>query len=191
MEQHPLTEAGTTDFAEPRSWPTVVGTISIIWATLNMMCGLCGVLSPVMMSRFMKSAEAQLGPMPEVMKPGTAQIALAGMGFLWAILLLVAGIMLTLRKPIARPMHLVYSAGAIVLSIAATAAAIMAQLRIADWVASNPDNKWAQQQNSTMSFIVLGVAIVLGLAWPVFCLVWFGLVKRGTAEITGPDGSAG
>jgi hypothetical protein len=172
---------------EPARWPTVVGTISIVWASLNLLCAGCGVLSPVLMSTLMKSAEAQLGPMPDVMRPGAGQVVVAGLGFVWAILLLVAGIMLTLRKPAARMLHLVYAAGAIVLSIAGTAVAVMMQLRIAEWVADNPDSPWAQQQNPAVSFAMIGVSVVLGMAWPVFVLVWFGVVKRNASAIVGSE----
>jgi hypothetical protein len=185
----PVQAAELDAFAEPSTWPTVVGTISIVWASLNMLCGGCGVLSPVLMSTFMKSAEAQMGPMPDVMKPGALQIGLAGVGLLWAIMLLAAGIMLTLRKPVSRALHLAYAGGAVVLTVVAVVVSFMIQTRIAEWVASNPDNKWAQQQNATMSWAMLGISIVLGLAWPVFCLIWFGLVKRDAAAISGGEAS--
>jgi hypothetical protein len=184
-----VTTLGHTD--EPPRWPSVVGGISIGWAALGLLCGGCGVLSPILMWTFLKSAEAQFGPMPEVLRPDALQIALAGAGMLWAAVLLVAGIMLTLRKPASRPLHLVYAAGGVVLTAVASGAAVMHQLRIAEWVAQNPDNKWAQQQNPTMSFVMLGVYVLLGLAWPLFCLVWFGLVKRTAADIAGGGASAG
>lgn len=186
----PSTPPTIPDFAltdaAPR-WPGVVGTISIIWASLNMICGGCGVLSPILMSFALAPAEEKFGPMPDVMRPGALQIAAAGGGLLWAIVLLVAGIMLTLRKPAARPLHIVYAAGSIVLSIAGTVLAILNQQAIAQWAANNPGSEWAKQSNPTISYIVLAVAIILGLAWPVFCLVWFGLVKRTAADIAGHD----
>lgn len=172
---------------EAPRWPSVVGTISIVWASLNLACGGCGLLSPVLMGSFVASAEARMGPMPEVMKPGVAQLAMGVVTLLWAIMLLVAGIMLTLRRPAARPLHLVYAIGSIVISVAGTVATILVQQQVSEWVAANPDNAWAANHNPSMMWVSLGVGIVLGLAWPAFCLIWFGFVKKTAASIAGAD----
>lgn len=175
---HPLPE-------EPPRWPTVVGAISIVWASLNILCGGCGVLSPLLMSTFLEAAERDYGPMPDVMKPGALQIGLYAVGLVWAFVLLAAGIALTLRKPVARPLHLVYGAVSVLLSIVGIVIGVMAQIELSEWLANNPDNPWAKQHNPAATYVGMAFGVLLGLAWPVFCLVWFGLVKRTPRDITG------
>src|SRR5688572_15792538 len=140
MDQSPLDAPHTSpqDIVpdEPPRWPGVVGVISIVWASLGILCGACGVLSPVLMQMFLAQAEQQLGPMPAAMKPGPMQVGLAGVSLAWAFVLLTAGILLMIRKPVARPLHLVYGAVAILLTIAGTAAGVMAQMALNEWVAS-------------------------------------------------------
>lgn len=174
---------------EPPKWPGIVGVISIVWASLGLLCGICGLASPlIMQAAFAQAASSQMGPMPDVMKPGLPQMAHGVVSLLWTVLLLVAGIMLTLRKPAARPLHLLYAVGSIILTIVGTVVGVMAQRAIHEWAANNPDNEWAKQiaqQPAAAAYIGIGFAVVLGLAWPVFCLIWFGAVKRTPRDITG------
>lgn len=173
---------------EPPKWPGAVGVISIVWAALGIVCGGCGVLSPVIMKTFLAQAEQQFGPMPDVMKPGALQVVLAGVSLAWAFLLLAAGIMLALRKPAARPLHLLYAVGSVILTVISTILGVMAQLALREWVQNNPDNQWAQQaaqQPPIAAYATIAFSVVLGLAWPVFCLIWFGAVKRSARDITG------
>ena len=60
-------------------------------------------------------------------------------------------------------------------------------MAIMEWARQNPDNPWAQQQNPLLTVVIFAFVIVLSFAWPVFCLIWFGLVKRTPESMTGSD----
>ncbi len=170
---------------DPPAWPKAVGITSIVWGALGLTCGACGVAGGIASSYLSGMMPAEMGPMPDVMKPSPAQLVLGGVGILWAILLIVAGIMCVTRNPATRAMHLVYAVGSFVLTAAGTVLSVRQQFAIAEWVAQNPDSGWAKQQNPTVSWIILGATVVLGLAWPCFCLLWFGVVKRRPEDLTG------
>lgn len=167
------------ELVEPPRWPKVVGTISIVWGGLSLLCGGCFLGMGVMTTTLVKGAEQQLGsPMPDVMKPTTVQLGVGGLGLLAPLLLIIAGVMLVSRKRVGVTLHLVYAVAAIVLGLAGAAVSIPRQLQQAEWVRQNPTDPWAQHAKPEIGFIMLGVFTLLGLAWPIFCLIWFGAVKR-------------
>lgn len=98
-------------------------------------------------------------------------------------MLLIAGVMLLRRRPVARPLHLAYA----VLNILSTVVGIFFGLqqleKLRDWVAANPGDQWAQMVNVPQQVATLVIIAVLGMAWPLFCLVWFGLVKRKASDM--------
>src|SRR5690606_20135118 len=155
--------------AEPPKWPKVVGTISIVWGALSVTCAGCGIAGYFLTPIALRMAEEQMGPPPPAMMPGVGQVVLYGLSVLWAVLLIVAGVSTATRNPNGRALHLVWSLGAIVFTIAATAVALVQEQAMADWASQNPDNPWAQQHSPMGTYIGLAVGIVLGLAWPAFC----------------------
>jgi len=184
-ENPPMEPGDLGTLAEPPKWPKVVGIISIVWAGLGLTCTGCGLASMVFMPQLMKvSEQAMGGPMPAIMQPGPLQIVLTAASLIPVILLLLAGIATVGRKPTGRPLHLAYAVVSIVMSVASTVVAAQHQLAVIEWAQQNPDSKWAGQAQSPMAWIGLAFGILIGLAWPVFCLIWFGLVKRRNADIT-------
>lgn len=169
-----------TGLAVAPGWPKPVGIISIAWAALGLACGAIGIVSYLAMPMMLKGAEEQLGPMPDVMKPQPTQMLVAGLSTVWAILLLAAGIATLKRLAPGRPMHLVYSLGAILLTLIGTYFAWQAHQAQVTWAAANASDKWAQQSRQGGAFAMAGMAfgVVLGMAWPTFCLVWFGLMGK-------------
>jgi hypothetical protein len=167
-------------------WPKVVGTISIVWASLGLACGSCGMGALFFMPRLMKGAEDKLGPMPPALMPAPAQLGLGAVGLLWAFVLLSAGIVTVSRRPAGRPLHLLHGSVALVLG----AAGILLQLKqmgeLSAWVAANPGSKWAEQMKNPGSqagrVIGLVFGAVLSFVWPIFCLAWFAPSKR-SAEL--------
>jgi hypothetical protein len=170
---------------EPPAWPKVVGIISIVWASLGLTCGLCGIGWILYLPTFGKQMEAQMGPMPPTMTPAPAQMALMAVGMLWAILLLVSGIMTVSRKANGRTLHLVYAVGAILLTLPSLGLQVKQQMDMADWAAKNPDSKWAQQSKAGPA-IGLSVGAVMGFAYPIFCLAWFA-PKKHSPDVNAPD----
>lgn len=172
---------------DPPRWPKAVGTISIVWGALSLTCAGCGVAGFFMSNWSAGMAPPDWGPPPPVMMPGIEQLALQALGALWAVLLIVAGILVVNRNPAGRIAHLVYAVGSVLLTAVAVALAIRQQNAIADWARNNPDSMWAQQNNPTVTYIALAVGILLGLAWPAFCFVWFGLIKRRPEDLHGGE----
>lgn len=168
--------------APPPSWPKVVGIISIVWGGLGSLCAGCGILSAFSSNMFAGMMPPEAGPMPDAMKPGPVQIVLSIVGLGLAIWLIVAGVMTLQRKIAGRTMHLVYACISILVTIAAAFAGYQQQMDLAAWAKQNPDSVWAQSANSPIGLIMLLVATLLGLAYPIFCLVWFGAVKKTVAS---------
>jgi hypothetical protein len=169
-------------------WPKVVGVISIVWGALGATCGGCSVAGALLSTLMAPTGGAvgpggQIPPMPDVMKPTAMQVAPTLLSAAWSVYLVVCGVVLVMRRPIARPLHLAYAVGSILLTILSTVVSVQYQAAISDWAAKNPDNFWARYHNPLLSYILTGVFAALGLCWPVFCLAWFGLVRKDSAEI--------
>jgi hypothetical protein len=174
--------------APPRElpgWPKVVGTISIVWSSLGLLCGGCGLLMIFIGPSFMKGAEAKLGPIPPAMLPNPLQAAAGGVSLLWTIVLLTAGIFTVGRKPLGRVLHLIHAPGAIILVIVGMVLQFKQMGELKAWCAANPDNGWAQRINAPGGNIGPYVGLffaVLGVGWALFCLAWFAPSKR-SAEL--------
>src|SRR5262245_30120049 len=129
--------------AEPAAWPKTVGTISIVWALLGLLCGVCGTSWLFMAPRFMAKAEQQFGePFPDVMKPSVGQMVAGLLGFISPILLMIAGILTVRRRPQGRPVHLLYAVIALILSAVGMVMQVQQQLAIMDWAKHNQSSKW-------------------------------------------------
>lgn len=175
---------------EPAQWPKVVGTISIVVASLAMVCNSCSALGPMMQSWAMsmvppeKQEEVrQQQQQWAAFQPGAVEYVLMVLKVILAALLLAAGISLLGRKRIARTLHLVWAA--LVMVVIGTGL-VLAILR---WPEQSKALREASGQagSSTVTFsIAIGcVTILLSLAWPIFCLIWFGLVKRDGRDLDG------
>lgn len=181
--ESPPPDAMDALLGETPQWPRTVGTISIVWAGLGLTCTGCGVASLVASPQLMKMGEAQMGPMPDVFKPGLDQWVMTGLGLIPTLLLLWAGIATVMRSTAGRALHLAYAATGLVIGCVGIGVAVLHQLRLMAWATQNPDSPYAAQANSPIAWVVIAVIAVLSLVWPVFCLVWFGAVKRRAEEI--------
>jgi len=188
----PPTEPGEIDdFKEPPRWPSVVGVIGIVWGALGLVCGGLGSAWMMIGPRFMQSGAGQMqGGMPPVMttfQPG--QFALTIVGTVWSLYLIVCGAVCASRKPIARPMTLLWAVVAIALTAVSMKMQLDLQAEIAQWVKDNPTADFSKTQQGPGAAIgrMAGLAfgLIFGLAWPVFCLVWFGVVKTKPEQMTG------
>lgn len=172
---------------EPPGWPKVVGGISIGWAALGLTCAGCGVAGMAFMTS--GSLPGMEGPLPPPMVPTPLTWIFMLLSFAPPILLLAAGIVTMSRKPVGRPLHLVYAVIAIVMTAVGVWFQLQQQAAMEAWIQQNPDSPWAQQQNAPgaqMGQIAgLIVGIIAGFAWPIFCLVWFGLIKTKPEDFTG------
>lgn len=196
MSQHQHQPPVEPQLAKERpSWPVTVGVISIVWASLGLLCGVPGAVLPLFTEQMMNFA-AQANeidePFPDVFKPSGAVIAITILRVLWVVILLVAGIMTVKRAQHGKATHVIYALGSAVLTILATILAVQTALDQAQWIKDNPDSPWAdflggggapgmQGGLTVASSVIDGV---VSLVWPVFCLIWFGLMKKDPAEGT-------
>lgn len=171
---------------DPPKWPTVVGTISIVWAGLTLTCSGCGIGSMTLFGPMMQS-QVQGGSLPPTMQLGATGWLMLGLGLSNAVVLLVAGIMLAMRNHTARILHLFYGLLAFPLTAFGTFFQWGKQAQMAQWIQDNPESPFAQTGaiNPTLQLIGFAFGLLMALAWPVFCLIWFGLVKRTKESMTG------
>lgn len=176
------------DFREPPKWPKVVGILSIVFGALNLVCNGLGAVSAFMMPTFMKSAEAQspggFPPAMTTLNPLVSLLMLVSLAF--GLLLLLAGIMTLNRRAVGRPMHIVYSLGALVMLVVGIIFQLQQVDEIGAWVRDNPDAAFSQQWSPMTTYISMAIGIVIGGGYPVFCLVWFGAMGK-RPEIDAPE----
>ena len=184
-----MADTNTIVPTEPAGWPKAVGIISIVWAGLNLACGLCGIGYMLMAGKMMAGAEAQFGPVPDVVKPSQAQIILSIVGMIGPVILLIAGITTLRRRPTGRVLHLVYAVIAIVLGGAGAFVAMKQQFAIVQWAKDHPADKWVTQGHvgSPISLVISAAIMLIMFVWPLFCMIWFGAIKRDTKDLDGGD----
>ena len=180
---------------ERPGWPKPVGIIGLVLGILGLVCGGLGVAGSMLGKQFMQSAASNMqGGMPDVLlNPPQSLIAMQIFGTLWAIVLVVAAVTLLSRNPVARILHIVYVAVAIPMALWGVKMQIDMQLAVAEWINANPDADFSKQPGGLAGMYVgLFFGVVLGVGWPMFLLVWFGLVKRKPTDITGtaPEAAA-
>ncbi|MFI4897722.1 MAG: hypothetical protein ACIARR_07840 [Phycisphaerales bacterium JB059] len=177
------------DLADPPKWPKVVGAISIVWALLGLTCGGIGLASPAFVAPLMES-QLDGDPLPPTMVLTTTDYALAAFGLLLAVLLMIGGVTLLMRKPIARPLHILYGLGAIPSLVVSTLLNFSKQEAALQWAKDYPDNPMAQQMNAggpgqAIGVIITLVIILFFMTYPLFCVIWFALVKNKREHLTG------
>lgn len=157
----------------PPQWPKVIGTISIVWASLTIGLGLCGVGWMLATPAMMRMAEERLGPPPPELLPGLLMAVQGLVAVAWSGLLLWAGIATTLRRPWGRHLHLIWAPVDVVLTVTGIVTGLATEARAAEWAAANPFHPWAEHHIPGLgAAFALGCGVI-GLVWPVFCLIWF------------------
>ena len=172
------------EWIEPVGWPKPIGIISLVLAAIGLTCTGCGIGAQLIFGPMQKQLYTD-GMPPAALSLTPMIYASAVIGLLVTILLIVAAIMLLARNLKAHPLFLVYAVLGIISAAFGMYAQIDMQSEITEWVKQNPDTTYSQQVGANAAGQVIGIVlgIVLGFAWPVFCLLWFGLVKRDPSEI--------
>jgi hypothetical protein len=175
-----LNEIEADDWREPPKWPKVVGIISIVWGSLGIICNGLGVVGVILTPQMMKMAEAEMegGFPPQMTQPNFLLGVIAGLSVVLSLALLLAGVFTVSRKPAGRPMHVGVAAISLVFIMISIAFQWNNLNGISEWVRNNPDAAYSQTYSPMGNMIGMAVGIVLGAAWPVFCLIWFGALKK-------------
>ena len=176
--------AGEADFKPIPSWPKTIGIISIVLGALGLLCGVVGVGMSLFGASMMG---AQAGEFPPIYaNPPMGMMIMTVLGTLWSIVLIVAGAVTASRKPVGRPMHLVWAAVAMIFGGVGIYNQMQVQAEVAKWVRENPEKPFSKQQAQGGSMgATIGYACggFFGFAWPLFTLAWFGAVKRDSRQI--------
>ncbi len=182
-------DADEFDLHTPPKWPKVVGIISIVWALLGLTCGGLGMASPILMGGLL-SSQLDGAPLPPTMVLTPMDYVLGVFGLALAVLLFIGGIQTIIRRPIGRAMHLVYGLGAIPSIIYSTVSSFSKQEATKQWAQDYPDNPMAESINAggpdqTIGMIIGLVIILFFMTYPLFCVIWFGLIKTKHEQMTG------
>lgn len=200
--------SGETTAIEPAGWPKPIGVLSLVFGILAVSCGVLGVGSMFLMNDLMGSMmSGQLPPgtpPPPFTPPMDAvMIVSMGLGLLVNTLLIIAGIQLLKRRQSGRTLHLVYALVAVLAAFVGTYATYVSQqaqqAEMAAWIEQHGDANDAtrqiadqQQMSAQMQGPVQAISVIFGLvvalAWPVFCIIWFGMVKKVVPPRTNSDG---
>ena len=164
---------------EPPAWPKVVGIISIVLASLSLVCGGCGLVQNVMgLAQGGKDIEIPNSPPVHMGPPSVLAVLMGLLGWLWALVLLAAGIQTLRRRANGRMLHLVYASVAIVLTVVSVFVAISEMNRVME---SFKQNQQLAQWSGFIQMFTYGIlcfTVVIGMAYPIFLLVWFGALRK-------------
>ncbi len=178
-------------FMEPPAWPKVVGIISIVVGAFFLGCLGCGIASMKLGNGLLASSM----PGYQLPSPGIGQWAMIVVGGALDILLIVAGVLTIQRSAAGRGLHLLYAVAAIPTALLATWINMSYNEQVNSsmrtWAEQNPNEPVAAELLkqppgggiAQQLGVVFGLAV--GLAYPLFLLVWFGLAKRRHEQMTG------
>lgn len=167
----------------PSNWPTVVGTIAIVFGCLGILQGVLGALSPLttpFIEPFMLKGQAES---LQAWLPWTVSLSLAAAAV--AILLLIGGLKLVKRNPAAPGLLRLWAILKLPVALFMTIVQSLAQK---DQFAAIQGSTTAIPIGSAFFDVVGVVGIVFAVAWygtlPVFMLIWFAR-KNTRAEVAG------
>lgn len=186
------------DYAPSRGqksrWPITFGVLAIVF-------GICGALYgsvQIVSTKMMEGAYSELSAIPEadeqtremyeaMMKSQekwtSASLLLNGILCLLGLLLLLSGIFLLLRKPVASPLLQTWAYGKIVTSTGATVVGLLQQREMANAMSASISSSLASSGSSSMAgaystgmTAVYGLFAIVGILWfaalPIVYLIW-------------------
>ncbi len=169
----PPTQPGTIAAPQrPANWPTVIGTIAIVFGCLGSLQGVLGALSPLttsLFSPFMIKGQAEV-----IQQTAVWNVASSLVGLVIAVLLLIGGIRITRKQLRAVLLLQCWAIAKILFALVATVVGYRsAQLQLE--VVQNDPNV---ANFGAGFFSVFGaIGMIIGALWlcalPVFILVWF------------------
>lgn len=147
-------------------WPTATGVISVVLAGLGLVCTPIGLA--------MKNLTSKLAPGTPTVNIedylpdwyGTYQTVAILVGIALSVVLLIAGISALRKRAAARTLHLAWAGISIVVSVIHN----VILLAFIDLSSAPPEMRFAMVPG-----IIIGIPV--GLAYPVFLLIWFNRAK--------------
>ncbi len=181
----------------PPGWTKWLGGVGLAIGAVSGCCSLGDAAVAALAPRLMQMISAAQIDMPPVYTAPPLAFKLSLVAKVAAALLLVvAAAMCLARKPASRSLHLVWALLSIAVFIWATAMTFQMQAQVEQWMRDNPDADFTQlaQQGMAMQgqmsqLISVAINALLSLAWPVFILIWFGLIKRRPEDFAAPTRS--
>jgi hypothetical protein len=62
------------------------------------------------------------------------------------------------------------------------------QAQMTEWAQQNPNSNYAKSQQGAGGVVgqIIGwtIGLIFGFSWPMFCLIWFGAVKKQASDIS-------
>jgi hypothetical protein len=181
--------------AEPPAWPKGIGVFSIVWASLGLTCGGCGLASlaaQAPMYEWGRQQQAKAGrdpgPMPQVFLAGPPEFAGMAVSVVGVAVLLAAGIALVRRRPAGRTLHLVYAGISILGTLMGLAFAVSRSGAVQAYITAHPDDPFVRNNPMARVGSSIGVALatsLIALIYPTFIAIWFLLVKRRPEDMGG------
>ncbi|MEM7621957.1 MAG: hypothetical protein AAF235_02000 [Planctomycetota bacterium] len=178
--------ASLEPLARRPGWPKPIGIVSIVLGSIAITCGVFGTAMIPLSGAMMGTTLGDVPPPPSTQLSPEIIVSM-GIGVVTNILLIVAGIMTLKRNPRGRTLHLAYAIAAVVAVFLGIWAQMSMQAKLDDWIAQYGDSEigetgmtWREQMQAGQQFqgISLVGGLVVGLAYPLFCIVWFGLIKK-------------
>lgn len=157
---------------ERSSWPTVVGVFGIIVSAFGYLGGCCGIASPFIMPWYVGVLENQNAPAEQIdqirnsIPPMGVAVGTSIVGIALATFLLYGAIQLIKRRSKSRGLLLIWSSIQVCWAIIGVAI----QFAITPTPQAQQGVTAAQQQ--MFQFLGMGCGLILGLALPVFLLIW-------------------
>jgi len=186
----PPTEAGPPAVPPTEStWVTVIGIIGIVYASIGLFGGVCGLGGSAMMS-FIPSMAPHGKSMPSTVAMGPWLILSNLAGMVLAIVLLVGAIGLLKRRPWSRGVLMGWAVADIVVTVLGLFASVVMQKAMFAEMARQQHG--APPGTENMMFVGVLFGACFGLIWgwgpPIFTLIWFSRapIKQEVAGWGGP-----
>lgn len=173
---------------DPPRWPTVIGALSIAWAVLLIGCAGCGTAFQFAGASILGAKADQFPPMT----PSPLMLAFVVGGILLDCVLIAAGVVTIMRNPVGRTLHLAWAIAALLTVPLGVYLQLDAQVAVRQWVIDHPDTEYAKlvgQGGSLGEMLGIAIGVLIGVAYPLWCLIWFGAVKRTAEAMTGRSAS--
>jgi len=188
-EDHPPSEAPDLEPSTRRPfWPIAVGVVGLLLALPSLLLITADFLEPVLLSGLRAEVEAKGAPPPPTHEMTPARV---GRGIVYAaanLLLVAAAIAALARLGVARGLHLAYALLGVVSAFASVWFQIHVNGQTEAWIARHgelpydgpSERTWggAMRDQLEIGRFFVTIGFPLALAWPLFCIVFFGMLKR-------------